>query len=194
MDQKIILKAANWPKVVGDMTHSNQLLKTFSLCSLAIAIMSLLFAFILNNRPALVLAFSTDGKVFEETKLPSAELQIREALNAYIRYRYNWTPQNIKDNLSVAMNFILPRSSKAFDGAMSEVMKFALEKEVVQRAYPNQMSIDLKNSTAIVTGDRVSSIQGLRAAGELKVLLQFENGPRSTQNPWGIYVVKEKEE
>ncbi|HLE11831.1 MAG: hypothetical protein A2504_00575 [Bdellovibrionales bacterium RIFOXYD12_FULL_39_22] len=194
MDQKIILKSANWPKVVGDMTHSNQLLKTFSLFSLGIAILSLLIAFVLSNKPSLVLAFNSDSKVLEQVKLPSAQDQVREALNAYIRYRYNWTPQNIKENLNATTNFILPKSSKAFDGAMSEVMKFALEKELVQRAYVNQMEINLKDSTAIITGDRVSSIQGLRAAGELKVLLQFESGERTIENPWGVYIVKEKEE
>ncbi len=194
MDQKIILKSAHWPKVVGDMTHSNQLLKTFSLCSLGIAILSLLIAFSLSSKPALVLAFNSEGRVLEKIKLPSAEDQVREAISAYIRYRYNWTPQNIKENLSASTNFVLPKSIKAFDGSMAEVMKFALEREVVQRAYVNQMAINLKDDTAIVTGDRISSIQGLRAAGELKVLLQFESGPRSNENPWGIYIIKEKEE
>jgi hypothetical protein len=52
----------------------------------------------------------------------------------------------------------------------------------------------MKDGTALITGDRVTSIQGLKAAGNLKLQLTFESGQRTKENPWGIYITKEKEE
>jgi hypothetical protein len=40
----------------------------------------------------------------------------------------------------------------------------------------------------------VTSIQGLKAAGNLKLELTFESGSRTEGNPWGLYISKEREE
>lgn len=195
MNQKQIrIKTALLPKLIGDLTHSNQFLKMFSLCSLGIALLSLILAFVLGGKPPTVLAFDSGGKALEKTGMPSPEDQVRNAINAYVSHRYNWTPAVIKDKLKVATHFILPKSIKAFEGAMADVFRFSIEKDVSQRAYPEQIKISYKDGTALILGDRVTSIQGLKTAGDLKILLQFESGLRTHENPWGVYVVKEKEE
>lgn len=58
----------------------------------------------------------------------------------------------------------------------------------------DHIQIDLKNSIAQIIGSRVTAIQNLKAAGELKLQLSFESGPRTKENPWGIYIRQEKEE
>lgn len=193
MNQKISLKPANFPKIIGDLTHSNQFLKVFTFLSLLIAFVAITLAFSFGHREPLVLSFSQDGRTLEKSELPTPEASIREALSAYVRNRYNWTPTEIKEKIKATSAFILPKSVKAFEDAMNEVVKFSLDKDVSQRAYANEIKINLKDSTAVIQGDRVSSIQGLKAVGDLKVLLQYESGPRTKENPWGIYIVKEKE-
>jgi hypothetical protein len=39
----------------------------------------------------------------------------------------------------------------------------------------------------------VTTIQGLKAAGSLRLELSFESGSRAKENPWGLYI-KEREE
>ncbi len=97
-------------------------------------------------------------------------------------------------NLQAAAVFIPPSSQKAYQAATANVAKFAIEKGVLQRAYVNDVAVNLEKKTAKVTGDRVTAIQGLKAAGDLKLELSFESGPRTRENPWGIYITKEKEE
>ena len=72
--------------------------------------------------------------------------------------------------------------------------KFSLEKQVSQRIYVSSIKVNLENSSAIITGDRITAIQGMKAAGDLKLQLNFENGARTIDNPWGIYITKEREE
>ncbi len=76
---------------------------------------------------------------------------------------------------------------------MASVVKFALDRDVLQRVYPTDMKVDLKSQTVFITGDRVTAVQGLKAAGNLNLALEFESGPRTLNNPWGIYITKEKE-
>lgn len=195
MDQKQIrIKTALLPKLIGDLTHSNQFLKMFSLCSLGVALLSLMLTFVLGGKSPTVLAFDSGGNTLGQTEMPSPEDQARNAINTYVSHRYNWTPAVIKEKLKIATHFILPKSLKVFEGAMADVLRFAIEKDVSQRAYPEQIKISYKDGTALILGARVTSIQGLKTAGDLKILLQFESGPRTLENPWGIYVVKEREE
>lgn len=76
---------------------------------------------------------------------------------------------------------------------MQNVIRFSVDKIVAQRAYPVEIRVDLKKGVAVIEGDRITSIQGLKAAGDLRLELGFESGPRTGQNPWGVYVSKEKE-
>lgn len=96
--------------------------------------------------------------------------------------------------LKESEDFITPQAVRAFQVAVASVSKFSVDKIVTQRVYPDKIDIDLKNGTALVTGDRVTSIQGLKAAGDMRLELSFESGPRTKNNPWGLYISKEREE
>ena len=124
---------------------------------------------------------------------PSPESEIIEAVKFYIEHRYKWEPKNIVQNLQTAESFILPQSKKSYEAAVSNVSKFSLEKGVSQRAYVTGVTVDLDKQIALVTGDRITTIQGLRAAGDLKIELNFDNGRHTKDNPWGIYFTREKE-
>ncbi|MCK6600178.1 MAG: hypothetical protein L6Q37_17585, partial [Bdellovibrionaceae bacterium] len=141
-----------------------------------------------------VITLGSDGKSLERTNQPKAEDQIREGIKRYLEKRYQWEPESVIKKLKDSEQFITPQALKAFQVAVANVAKFSTEKIVSQKVYPEKIEIDLTKQTALITGDRVTSIQGLKAAGNLKLELTFEGGPRTQENPWGIYISKEREE
>jgi hypothetical protein len=150
---------------------------------------------VMATKEPMVITLGPDGKAIERiTVLPKAEDQIEAGIKRYLEKRYQWEPENVVKKLKESEDFITPSSIKAFRGAVFNVSKFSTEKIVSQKVYPNEIKINLANHTALVTGDRVTSIQGLKAAGNLKLELTFESGPRTQNNPWGIYISKEREE
>lgn len=188
------LKNAQLPKMIGQLMHSNQFLKVFSITSLSLVFMVLGVILVMATKEPMVITLGPDGKAIERTSLPKAEDQIREGVKRYLEKRYQWEPENVIQKLKESEKFITPQSLKAFQGAVANVAKFSTEKIVSQRIYANNIDVNLAKSTAYITGDRVTSIQGLKAAGNLKLELTFESGPRTEMNPWGIYIAKEREE
>ena len=188
------LKNAQLPKMIGQLMHSNQFLKVFSISSLALVFMVLGVILVMATKEPMVITLGPDGKAIERTVLPKAEDQIREGIKRYLEKRYQWEPENVIQKLKESEKFITPQALKAFQGASANVAKFSTEKLVSQRIYPNNIEVNFAKSTAFITGDRVTSIQGLKAAGNLKLELTFESGSRTEGNPWGLYISKEREE
>ena len=188
------LKNSQLPKMVGELLHSNQFLKVFALSALALVFIGLGVTMVMAMKEPTVITLGSDGKSLERTNQPKAEDQIREGIKRYLEKRYQWEPENVTKKLKESEQFITPQALKAFQVAVANVAKFSTEKIVSQKVYPEKIEIDLKKQTALITGDRVTSIQGLKAAGNLKLELTFESGPRTQENPWGLYISKEREE
>jgi hypothetical protein len=187
-------KSTPYPKMIAELLHSNQFLKVFSLSSLVLVFMTLGVFLVLVTKEPMVITLGPDGKAIERVAVAGAEDQIREGIIRYLEKRYQWEPENVVKKLKESEDFITPSSMKAFRGAVLNVAKFSSEKIVSQKVYPHEIKINLANKTAFISGDRVTSIQGLKAAGNLKLELSFESGPRTQNNPWGIYISKEREE
>lgn len=188
------LKNSQFPKMLSDLSHTNQFLKIFSMVTLCLVLASFFVIFSLTNQEPVILTLTPEGKILEKTKMPKAEDLIREGINRYLEKRYTWVPSDVQKKLADSSFFVSPTSQKAFGEAMANIIHFSLEKQVAQKVYPSNIEINIKDGTALVTGDRVTAIQGLKAAGNLKLQLSFESGPRTKENPWGIYITKEKEE
>ena len=194
MKKIFTLHQAKLPKMLGDLVHSNQFLKVFSLVTLLLALVSTTGLFIVAIQGPHVIALSTKGKILEEAGMPKAEDQVREAVEVYVSKRYQWGPSDVVKNLKESESFIMPNTLKAFKGSVSNVAKFSVEKIVSQKIYVEDIKVNFAKQTALITGDRVTSIQGMKAAGSLKLELSFESGPRTIINPWGVYISKEREE
>ena len=192
--KSIALKHSQLPKMVGELLHSNQVLKVFALSALVLVFMGLGVNLVMAMKEPLVITLSSNGKALERTTPPKAEDQIREGIKRYLEKRYQWEPENVVKKLKESEQFITPQALKAFQVAVANVAKFSTEKIVSQKVYPEKIEIDLKKQIALITGDRVTSIQGLKAAGNLKLELTFESGTRTKENPWGLYISKEREE
>jgi hypothetical protein len=195
MNENIHLKNSNLPKMIGELLHSNQFLKFFSIIALSMATLSVLTVLVVTNKAPTVLTLATDGDAVERVQvLPKAEDQIEAAVKRYLNLRYHWDAKTVQVQINQAKAFIPKESMKAYEAATAQIVKFATEKQVTQKVYPAPMNVDLANRAVSITGDRLTEIQGLRAVGALKLTLFFTGGPRTPENPWGVYIVKEKEE
>lgn len=191
---KLNLNKSKLPQMLGELMHSNQFLKMFSVSLTIVTALSLIIVMIFATREPLVITLDNKGHVIEKTEFPKAEDQIKEAINHYLDKRYHWEPENVVERLKESEVFIAPKTQKAFREAVMNVSRFSTDKNVSQKIYPEKVEVNLKQQTALITGDRVTSIQGLKAAGNLKLELTFEMGSRTEMNPWGIYISKEREE
>jgi len=190
---KVSFKPQTFPKMLADLSHSNQFLKIFAVGSLGLSLGLMLLVFVAFSRGPVVIALTPAAGVLQKVDMPEPEVEVRSAVRAYVERRYNWDKDSIDRNLDSAKAFVSSQFVHAFVQGVSNVKKFSKEKSVSQRAYPTSLAVDFKRGVVSVTGDRISEIQGIRAAGPLNIELTFQSGPRTPANPWGIYIVKETE-
>lgn len=193
MKESMQLRMRKLPKALAELSHSNQFLKVSTFSLLALTGLMLMILFYQVTKAPIVLSMTPDGSVYKDAPKPDPKIEVERALREYLKLRYNWTPKTVATNVESARAFILPSTLKVYDSAMQNVVRFSSERMVAQRVYPEEVLIDLKKSLATISGDRITTIQGLKAAGDLKLELSFESGPRTIANPWGIYVSKEKD-
>lgn len=185
---------ARFPKLVGEVLHSNQFLKMFSIYTLTLLLITLLAFISVVNRSPNVITLNYDGKNIPRSRQPKVEDLVKEGVKAYLEMRYKWEPSSVVENLKEAEHFIMPKTITAFRTAVSKVAKFSIDKSVSQRIYPEKLVINLTKKAVFISGDRITAIQGMKAAGDLNLEIHFEYGDMTESNPWGIYITKEKEE
>lgn len=193
MKTQIQLQMKKFPQALAELSHSNQFLKMSAFAAFLICGLLITLLFFQAVKPAPILTLAPDASLYQAAAKPKPEVEVERAIREYIKYRYNWEPKTVVKRIDDAEAFILPGTRKTFAGSMTNVVRFSTEKMVGQKAYPEKIVIDLGKSEARITGDRVTSIQGIKAAGDLSLKLSFESGPRTEANPWGIYVQKELE-
>lgn len=193
MQEQTHIKIANYPKMIGQLIHSNQFLKVFSVTTLALALTLVILLFSVATREPTVIPLSPDAVELKTGSMPKADLEVKNAIQRYIQLRYQWKPESVKGNLEAARAFISPQSMKAYQAAITNLVEFSVQKVVEQRVYPSNLEVSLEKGAVYVTGDRITSIQGMKAAGGLNLELSFESGNRTKENPWGIYITREKE-
>lgn len=193
MNESMQLRLRKLPKALAELSHSNQFLKisTFSLFALCGLLVMVLFY--QATKAPVILPLAPDGSVYMNAPKPDPKIEIERAVREYLKHRYNWTPKTVTAQVEQSRAFIQPATLKAFDSAMQNVVRFSTERIVTQRIYPVDIEVDMKKGVVMILGDRLTSIQGLKAAGDLKLELAFESGPRVEKNPWGIYISREKE-
>jgi hypothetical protein len=194
METQIKLRTPKLPKALADLTHSNQFLKVFSIFSVGVSALSLAVNVITVTRLPLVLTIGRNAELLTKLPMPMPEYEIKAAVSHYVELRYKWEPNTVNARLRAAEAFISGPALPAYQKAAVNIARFSIEKQVMQRVFMNNLNVDLSKRTVDVSGDRITAIQTLKAAGDLKLELSFESGPRTVQNPWGVYVSKEREE
>lgn len=188
------LEGTKLPQILAELRHANQFLKVYAVGSTILTALSLCLCFLSISKESQVVVLSANGSRIAIDDRPDPNTQVSTALSEYVRFRYTWDSKSIKQQLASAKNFVRSSALKSFDSNMVEVEKFAAERNVTQRGYAASIDVDFRKQSAIVKGDRVTSIEGLTAAGQLNLVLEFESGPRTKANPWGVYVVRERSE
>jgi len=194
MNELSQLTEINFPKTLDQVFTKQKLLSGFVIFLASMLFLSLVGLIWMGVKGPLVFSFDESGRAIDPMKNMQVENQIKMALKTYVDSRYNWDSQSIDVKIRDAKNFIQTKNEKVFDKSMNDLQKFAKEKSVSQKIYLESVHLDLKSHVALLVGDRVTSIQGLKAAGNLRLTLEFEEGRRTILNPWGIYISKEKEQ
>jgi hypothetical protein len=194
MNELSHLPSHSFPKALDQIFTAQKIFK-FALIYLAISQMICLCALVwMGIKDPVVYTFDVTGKEMVPTKDLKLENQITMALKIYVDSRYSWDEKTIEVKLKDAKNFVEKKNEKLFDSSMNDLLKFAKEKSVSQKIYIEVVHLDWSSRVALITGDRVTSIQGLKAASNLRLTLEFTEGPRTRLNPWGIYITKEREQ
>lgn len=155
--KKITLKNSQFPKMAGELLHSNQFLKAFAFLALVLVFIGLGIILVMAMKEPMIITLGPDGKSLERTIQPKAEDQIREGIKRYLEKRYQWEPGNVVKKLKESEKFITPQALKAFQVAVTNVAKFSMDKIVSQKVYPEKIEIDLKKQTALITGDQAQT-------------------------------------
>lgn len=193
MNQTILLKTTKIPKIMGSLIHKNELLKFFAIGTLILCILSITVLRAVVSKPPIVIPLASTGEIFTGGPMPAPESEIERAINEYLDLRYIWEPKTVETNLKRAESFIASQSLKAYQTQIANVVRFSKEKMVSQKIFVGNVNVDLATHKIQITGDRITSIQGFKASGDLTLELDYVCGDRSKENPWGIFITKEKE-
>lgn len=193
MNESMQLRLRKLPKALAELSHSNQFLKISTFSLFALCGLLVLVSFYQATRAPVVLPLAPDGSVYMNAPKPDPKIEIERAVREYLKHRYNWTPKTVAAQVEQSRAFIQPSTLKVFDSAMQNVVRFSTERIVTQRIYPVDVEVNMKKGIVVILGDRITIIQGLKAAGDLKLELGFESGTRTEKNPWGVYIFREKE-
>lgn len=194
MNQSIHLKLKKLPNALAELSHSNQFLKLSAFYAYGLCLVLAGVVYVLASKPPEVLTLTPDAALYERIAEPARESAVLRVVKEYLDLRYHWEPKTVANRIKEAQAFILPATRKTFETSTTNVVRFAEEKSVAQRVYADKTQVNIEKQTVFIQGDRVTSIQGLKAAGDLKLELSFDYGPRTAKNPWGIYITKEREE
>ena len=193
MNETTHLTNTNVPRMLGSLIHKNELLKFFAAAALLVSIIIGTVLTQIVSKAPVVIPLTGSGDILGDATMPKPELEIKKAINAYLELRYKWEPKNVEDKLKNAETFIAPQSLKAYRTQIANVARFSKEKLVTQKIYPSDLTVDLDAHKVRVVGDRITSVQGLKASGDLTLELEYQGGDRTKNNPWGVYITKEKE-
>lgn len=193
MNKKIMLQVSSYPKAMKEFAEENLNVKYLCGALLSLSFLLLIVVLYLVKRGPTVIALDSTGAVAKiESRV--TDLQIDAAVREYISHRYSWDDKTVAEELNRAKFFVLPSLASAYERSMMETQKFVREKKVRQRVYPKSVSVDLKEKRVTVLADRITEFDNLKAATEMRLVLQFTTDDRTIINPWGVYITKETEE
>ncbi|GIL16316.1 MAG: hypothetical protein BroJett040_00670 [Oligoflexia bacterium] len=190
--EKIKVEMAKYPKLVSDLASQNYYLKVLSYSLIGLTTLIILaFVYLLKQGPQ-VIALDPGGTVANVGR-EMHDQHVQAAIKEYLNQRYVWNSENVQEKLKKAEAFVLPSLVPSFQKNMIEVQKFVRERKVSQRVYPHSIEVSLKEKVAIVSADRITEFDTLKAATVLKTKLYFDLDQPTSLNPWGIYFTKEVE-
>ena len=186
------LQIRQYPQMIEEFAKENFNLKTLAGALIAVTLANTIVTAYLLRRGPMVVPLQADGSMARVDRA-ATDAQVQAATREYLSSRYTWTNATIGAQLKRAEFFIGPQLVTSFQKAMGETLKYVREKKVTQRVYPRSISVSFKDQTISVLADRITEFDGLKAATEMSLILNFELQDRTAINPWGVFIVKETE-
>lgn len=184
-----------WFEVWGNAESQNRFLKgLLSMLIVFFIVETISLLLLALKSPILIAVTSTESKILSVTP-PGPELlenEVKRVIRGYFNAHYNWEYQKIKESFQKAATFVSPDFKKKFFQANSEQEKAAFERKLSQNFYFQDPEIDFKTKSAIIRGDRILIIESLRATNPITLQVGFDFGPRTPENPEGVYITAEK--
>ncbi len=119
--------------------------------------------------------------------------EVTSVINNFISLRHNWNEKTIENNIKLSTKYISSAFKAKFLNANASNIKIAKKKKITQRFYISKdIEVDLKNKQALLTGDRILIVDGLRATQPMTFKITYKLSKRTINNPEGVYIIKEE--
>lgn len=184
-----------WFEVWGEEMAQNRILKGFLLFFIVVCSLQAVAIALMSQRKVAVVAVSNSDSRALSADFEGQEILQKEAirvLSQYAQAHLTWEFSTIERGFELAAKHIHPDFEKDFKKANQEQIRIAKEKKLSQTFYTSELNIDLKSNSALLKGDRILIVEGLRATNPLVLELKYIYGARTESNPEGIYVASEK--
>lgn len=184
-----------WFEVWGDEEAQNQILKYLLLVFAVMVVIELSFILMLACRKPLIVSLSGQQTSRVQYIEPDANAILREIIRVienYLRTRHNWDWTTIEARSKASVPYVAPEFREKFLLTVQEQIRLAKDKQIAQRLFPDEPTVDLKGKKATVHAERILIVNGIRAAQGLNLEIGFNRGERTTENPEGVYIVSEK--
>lgn len=183
-----------WFEVWGDEQAQNVFLKGLALFLGALILVESVALVVLSTRHPVLISLTPAKTAELGLDAPPKELldaELRRIAGKYVQTHYSWEWKDAEAALARASAYVHPDFRRKFLAANEAQLKVAREKKISQRFHVLNLSIDEKPARAVIEGERVLVVEGLRVVTPFKIELSFELGARSALNPEGFYVKSE---
>lgn len=183
-------------EIWGDTQSQNIFLKGLLVLTIIINISLLVTVINLASKKPLLISKEINGhSLLANTKPVSKEFIKSELVNSITRFaklRHNWNYKNINKQLTKSSVFVAQSFKEQFIKANKPQVKTAKKKKISQRFYlSSKVKISLETKEALITGDRILIVEGLRATQPMSFKISYQFGERTTANPEGVYIRSE---
>lgn len=182
-------------EVWGNEEAQNSFLKGVLLVLASLFVVQSCALWILAIRKPILIALGTSESRVLTLSQPSADIlktELDRVIRRYADVHYTWDSTTVEKAHAEAAHYVGADFIKGFQAANVEQVKIAKEKKLSQRVFITDLVVDANTSTAKLTMDRILMIEGLRAATNIVLEIKFEYGPRTVDNPEGVYITSEK--
>ena len=183
-------------EIWGAEESQNKILKWLILYyTLIIMVETGVIAVMANRKPKIIAIGDQKSQVLvmKEPRKEILEDELDRTVRNYALTHYSWDYGTIEAAHREAAKYVSEKFQKSFLKSNEEQVRFVKEKKVTQKVYVSDaVKIDSKALSARIHLDRIYSIDGLTGSSPITLDLRFEYGPRTDENPEGIYIIDEK--
>lgn len=197
---KIFQKVRHYYELMGDLSHTNLVLKICLTVVGVCLLVSLLVIVRLARRPPLIITILPSGKAVatsykEDAKTATTEEEIKQFIEEFISVKYNWNPQNVETQWNRALKFLSYELQKQIQEKTQEELAYVKKTGLSQHIYikeiiPNDPSPFDGEKGYVVLSDRIIGIKDSRFTTDFKLLLTIKKQRRTSADLHGLKITK----